>query len=414
MYIGEKMASDKERIAILINTLIIGGAERTVSNLSLYLAGKYDIDIIVNDDLRQDFPYGGNLVSLNVPPSLQCFGFIYPLYALLRRGQVLKKRGKERQYAAVLSFSEMTSLTNVLCRDGRSKRIISIRNSIRKSAERSLIYKLYAKTILGYCIRHADKTVSCSREIEKELMAGYGLAPDRSRVIYNGLDLERIRALSKEPPAEFANVLSGGEHLIVSVGRLTHQKGHRHLIRAVKKLRDDGMRIRLMILGEGDLRSDLEKLIRALGLEETVLLPGFVKNPFPYVARADAVVFPSLYEGFSNAIAEALACGAPCISSDHVSGAREILAPESDFSRKVVDRIDHARYGILVPVCDGAFREPGADLSKEELLMAEAVRELVSDPDLAAGYRTASVQRAAELGAGRICRQWADLIDEVR
>ena len=385
------MLADKERIAILINALVIGGAERTVSNISLYLAGKYDIDIIVNDDLRQDFPYGGNLVSLNVQPSLQCFGYIYPLYALLRRGQVLKKRGKERQYAAVLSFSEMTSLTNVLCRDGRSKRIISIRNSIRKSAERSLIYKLYAKTILGYCIRHADKTVSCSREIEKELMADYGLAPDRSRVIYNGLDLERIRALSKEPPAEFANVLSGGEHLIVSVGRLTYQKGHRHLIRAVKKLRDDGMRIRLMILGEGDLRSDLEKLIRALG-----------------------VVFPSLYEGFSNAIVEALACGAPCISSDHVSGAREILAPESDFSRKVADRIEHARYGILVPVCDGAFREPGADLSKEELLMAEAVRELVSDPDLAAGYRTASVQRAAELGAGRICRQWADLIDEVR
>lgn len=407
----------KKRIAFLINTLIIGGAERTVSNLSQHLYEKYDIDIIVNDDQRLDFPYRGNLISLGLRAEGERMGMIYQIRALFRRIRMLKKLKRERDYAAVLSFSEMTNLANVFCRERKpghgSKVIISVHNSIRKSSENSWKHKLFSKTVLPYCLKGADRVVSCSREIGDELMTRCGLPAEKSCVIYNGIDPKEIAIRSQESSADSEKVREPDGHLIVSIGRLTYQKGHWHLIRAVRKLKDDGMKIKLIILGEGELRESYEKMIHAMGLDQTVFLPGFLKNPCPYIVKADAVVFSSLYEGFSNAIVEALACGAPCISTDHTTGAREIFAPESDFRKKITDHIEYARFGVLVPVCDGRLRGPETALSDEENLMAEAIRKVINDPDLSARYRKSGLQRAAELDVESISRQWAGLIEEV-
>ena len=202
-----------------------------------------------------------------------------------------------------------------------------------------------------------------------------------------------------------------GEKLIVSVGRMNRQKGQWHLIRAVKMLRDQGLHIKLVILGEGELRSKLEELVEEAGLKNNVFLPGFVENPHQYMKRADAVVFPSLYEGFSNAIAEALACEAPVISTDHETGAREILAPDTDYRVKVHDHIEEGQYGILVPVCDGIFRGADEPLTKEEQLMAEAIRRMVTDPKLGEHYREAVPKRAEQLTIQAIAGEWIRVIE---
>jgi glycosyltransferase involved in cell wall biosynthesis len=97
-------------------------------------------------------------------------------------------------------------------------------------------------------------------------------------------------------------------------------------------------KMHLVILGEGEERARIERLIRELGIENDVYLPGFVENPFAWMARASVFVLASAWEGFSNVLLEALACGCTVVSTDCPSGPREILAD--------------GKFGYLVPVGD--------------------------------------------------------------
>jgi glycosyltransferase involved in cell wall biosynthesis len=124
--------------------------------------------------------------------------------------------------------------------------------------------------------------------------------------------------------------------LLVSVGRLSPEKDYPTLIRAFAKLdRED---LRLEIAGEGPMREALQSLINELGVSDRVALLGFVADPFSVFSRAVLAVSSSRYEGFGNAIVEALACGTPVVATDCPYGPREILAGGG--------------CGILVPVGD--------------------------------------------------------------
>lgn len=396
----------KKRIALVVNSLSGGGAERTAANLSRTLSDRYDIDIIVNEDAVPQYPHQGNLLTLQMPACRNRLNTGYQLKALLRRTRLLRRLKRQRHYTAVLSFSEMTNLANVLT---GGKTLISVHNSVKNSRASGWKYRIVTHFLFPYMFHKAYKTVSCSKEIADELVTDYGLSREKSAVIYNGIDLEEAKG--KLVGALFKRPCSHDEKLIVSVGRLTRQKGQWHLIRAIKKLRDDGWNIRLVILGEGELRSSLEQMTEEGALKDSVVLPGFVDNPEQFLANADAVVFPSLYEGFSNAIVEALACGAPVISTDHETGAREILAPDTDYHHKTADKIDEGQYGILVPVCDGEFRNVKIALTMEEQLMAEAIRRLLVDQKLANRYRQAALLRAEQLNVQTACRRWINLIE---
>jgi len=138
---------------------------------------------------------------------------------------------------------------------------------------------------------------------------------------------------------------------------------------------------RLLILGEGKKRTTLEALARKLGVASDVGLPGFVDNPFAYMARAAVFVLSSAWEGFGNVVAEALACGCPVVSTDCPSGPAEIL--------------DGGAYGPLVPVGDDAA------LAKAIL----SVLETPPDPErLRARAALFSVDRVADQYLEVLCR----------
>ena len=401
----------KKRIALVINTLASGGAERTVSNLSQALSDRYNVDIVVNDDARICYPYAGRIISLRMPSDRERMGVAYQAQALARRIRTLRRLKRSGQYAAVISFSEMTNAANVLSGNRSSRTIVSVHIAGR-SRESGMKHRLFYSVMLPYICRKATLTVSCSREIGDDLVEHYSLLRRKSRVIYNGLELARIGEMAAEPLSPQEESRFRGQKLIVTVGRMTQQKGQWHLLNAVKKLRDDGMHVMLLVLGEGELRPALEEQAALLGLTDCVSMPGFVENPYKYMARADAVVMPSLFEGFSNAIIEALACGVPVISTDHETGAREIIAPDTDYREKTVDRIDECAYGILVPVCRGGIHESSKTISKEETLMAEAIQRILTNDALAEKYRQASRMRAEQMNLTDVCRQWIDAIEE--
>jgi glycosyltransferase involved in cell wall biosynthesis len=166
--------------------------------------------------------------------------------------------------------------------------------------------------------------------------------------------------------------------LIVAVGRLSPEKDHATLIRAFARLEGT---FQLEIAGEGPLREPLEALTRELGVADRVSLAGFVADPFQMFRRAALVVSSSRYEGFGNAIVEALACGTPVVATDCPYGPREIL--------------DEGRYGTLVPVGDA-------------LAIANAITQaMAASPDRAALRACAAahtVARAADALLGIIAR----------
>jgi glycosyltransferase involved in cell wall biosynthesis len=119
--------------------------------------------------------------------------------------------------------------------------------------------------------------------------------------------------------------------------------------------------VRLVVLGEGDLRRTLAKQIRRLGIEEDVAFPGFVDNPFRYMAAASLFVLSSRWEGLPGVLIQALACGCPVVSSDCPSGPREILAD--------------GRYGELAPVDDAPALADAMDRTLDRPRNSEALIE---------------------------------------
>src|SRR5262249_54469789 len=130
---------------------------------------------------------------------------------------------------------------------------------------------------------------------------------------------------------------AGSPPVVLGVGRLALQKDFSTLIKAFAHVRSRAP-ARLLILGDGEKRVELEVLVKELGLTADVCLLGYVDNPFAYMRRCAAFVLSSEYEGLPNSLIEAMACGAPVISTDCPCGPAEIL--------------DGGRYGLLVPVGD--------------------------------------------------------------
>lgn len=197
--------------------------------------------------------------------------------------------------------------------------------------------------------RTADRVVCITPGLVDAVLE-MGVPAERVVVAVNGVDVERIRGT--RPAA--AEELPGGEGpLVVGIGRLEPQKGFDVLIRAHAQVVANGHPQRLLILGEGHDRGQLQRLAEDLGVADSVHMPGFAHDPLPALAAADVFCLSSRYEGFGQSLAEALVLGVPVVATDCVSGPRFLLADGA--------------HGDLVPVDD-----PGA--------LAGAVERHLADP----------------------------------
>ena len=195
--------------------------------------------------------------------------------------------------------------------------------------------------LFGYCVnwsyRRARAVVCVSQGVADGIIRVAGVGPERVRVIYNPVIPPDIRELARQPVehpwfAPPANSQTPGasqtpacpqtdSRILLAVGRLMLQKDYPTLLQALKVVRRHHD-ARLMILGEGEQRPRLESLVKELCLESYVSLPGIVKNPYAYMARADLFVMSSAWEALPTVLIEALAVGAPVVATDCVSGPR--------------------------------------------------------------------------------------------
>ncbi len=165
----------------------------------------------------------------------------------------------------------------------------------------------------------ATKVVSSSQGVNQYFD---WLSPQQKAVIYNPLAVPKKQSESFTLPAG----VNPQQKWLVAMGRLTHQKGFDLLLTAFAKIAGQYPDWQLLILGEGELRSELEELKKQLKLGDRVCLPGLISNPFPLLARAELFVLSSRYEGFGNVIIEAMACGCPVVATDCPSGQPQAIA----------------------------------------------------------------------------------------
>ncbi|QER41947.1 glycosyltransferase [Thermodesulfobacterium sp. TA1] len=410
----------------LIPHLWSGGAERVLKNLTDGLRD-YENYIVLFENVVK-YNVNGELVILN---SLASKNLVKKLINLPIRYYKIRKLKKEIKPYAVVSLLEPANFYNAITKLKNQKVILSLHSNYTTTFKedpffgdnitRKILFFVY-KLVFKIFYNKADYIVAVSKDVALDAVRSFGMNSEKVVVIYNPYPIENIEELAKEDLGWWERVFEGP--VIITAGRLTKQKGQWYLLRVFRQLKETYKDLKLVILGEGELKEYLVTLSEELGLRTfvwdrdsfsedfDVYFLGFQKNPFKFIARSKLFVFPSLWEGFPNALVEAMACGVPVVSSDCRSGPREILAPNTDVEYQT-EKPEFAEYGVLMPVFDVKFKSAKEPLEEKERMWVEILEKLIKDEELRKAYSIKGKQRAEDFSLEKIVEEWKRLIEGV-
>lgn len=393
-----------KKILFVITMLGGGGAERALCNLTFAMPSDVAFDILVSYESDYDYPHKGNVISLGMKP-IGKLTLSFQVKSFFKRIIALKRLKKKNHYDACISFMDSANIANILTGKQYCRTIVSIRNTLSQS--RSKEYKYIVNPLAKLLYPHADKVIALSKGTEWDLEKNFGVPSQKLGTIYNGYNFDFI----DEKLLEGSSVKTDENcFYFITVGRLCEQKGQWHLLRAFSSVVEKYPECRLIICGKGEYDQLLKDMANQYGIRDKVLFTGLIDNPFALAAKCDVFVFSSLYEGFGNVMVENMYCGLPVISTDYRYGAREILAPNTDFQMRQCDRIEKAEYGIIIPVCSGRKCDAGAPLEKEEKLLAEAMLLLREESELREKYSIRAKERAMDFGIEQIVGRWLEQV----
>ncbi|MGK7935218.1 MAG: glycosyltransferase family 4 protein [Xenococcaceae cyanobacterium] len=304
------------RLTLVLPSLSGGGAERAAVLLAEGFCQRgHQVSLITIAGKETDFyQLSPQIDRIALHVAKQSPTPIHGLANNLYRLWILRQTINSWQPDVVISFLDKTNVLTLLSLLATKYPVLvceqnnPTQNDLGRSWHllRRLVYPL------------ATKVVSSSQGVEQYFK---WLSPQQKIVIYNPLAVPAKQSESFTLPAG----VNPQQQWLVAMGRLTHQKGFDLLLKAFATIAPQYPDWQLLILGEGELRPDLEKLREQLKLVDRVCLPGLIANPFPLLSQGELFVLSSRYEGFGNVIIEAMACGLPVISTDCPSGPREII-----------------------------------------------------------------------------------------
>ena len=324
------MTTDRvKKLAIFVPTLNGGGAEHAMLKLAQGFAEEgCEVDLVL---AQAKGPYLSKVNGKLRLVDLKASRAIASLPELIR----YLRTEKPKALISTLDYANVLALWARRLAGSPARIAVNEQNTISRSAPNSARRR---QRMVPYLMKRfypwADFIIGNSEGVVDDLVKITGLPRRRIQMVYNPVVTpelrEKARAKLNHPWFEV-----GQPPVVLAVGRLTKQKDFPLLIRAFAQLRVN-CPARLVILGEGPDRPALEALVKQLGLEDHVSLPGFVENPYAYMSQAAVFVLSSLWEGLPTVLIEALFCGAPVVATNCLSGPREILRD--------------GKYGQLVPV----------------------------------------------------------------
>ncbi len=363
------------KITLVTPSLFCGGAERVVVSLAegFQLHG-HQVTVITGTEKDTDFyqlPPGVKRIPLGIMGISK-----NPLDAIksnLNRVFALRKAIELSEPDIVMAHLTETNILTVLATLKTKYPVL-----ITEHCDPNLIsYGRFWETLRRFVYPFATKLVSVSQGVEDYFS---WLPKSKKEVIYNPFFVSKNASSEIEIPPG----VDSERKWIMSMGRLTNQKGFDILLKAFAKVASKYPDWQLIILGDGELREELEQLKAQLNLGEQVVLPGRVKNPFLLMERAQFFVMSSRFEGFPMAHGEAMLCGLPVIATDCPSGPRELVR----------DGID----GILIP-------------NQDEVALTIAIERLISNPEEREHFAKSAPEVGTRFSLEKIIKDWTNLSD---
>lgn len=359
------------KISFVVPRMGGGGAERVISLLANEFVKENEVSLITLVE-------GESFYSLDEKIRLESIGvsvnrrnkistFFSKLVFFPKAFFVLRKKLKSVKSDVVVSMLKETDILVYLCRKSglKFKHVCSERNdpTTRKKITQLILNKVYKSSNLFVC--QGQKVYEYYLRVPES----------KKKIIANPINGENI-----------PDRLIGGMRRVVSVGRLDKQKNFPLIIKSFARLPNKFEDYILDIYGEGPERSYLQRLIDDENMSSKITLCGAKQNLLSLISDADLFVLPSNYEGFPNALLEAMAIGLPVVSTDFSTGiAREIISPEN---------------GRVVPV---------GDVEK----MTEALCELLSDCELRKEMGKNNREKCKEFYIPEIIQKWKDAINQL-
>lgn len=350
------------RVVFIINSLEGGGAERVMANALRIMEDEfrqlnYSVYLILLDQLEesQEVPAYVQKVTLDSQGSLikgyqqlqQILTQIHPLFC-------------------VSFLTRANFLTALLAKKVGYKSIISERVNT-SSHFSSGLKDVISKTLIRWLYPKADRIIAVSDGVKADLISNFGIPESKVGVMYNPFNVAKLQNMATVQVPDIPN----GNPYIIGTGRLVKNKNFELMLRAFAK---STIPHHLVILGKGELETQLKALATELGISEKVHFLGFKQNPYPYLLHADFFVSTSNAEGFPNAIVEAMCLGKPVVVTNCESGPAEILTGNNAYS---VDSYEKCEFGMLCAVnhLDGVARAL-AEMAKPENINVFGLKSL--------------------------------------
>ena len=363
------------KIAFFLPDLRVGGAERATLTVAGALQERgFDVELVLGNELGElsnAVPAGVQLVDLNCV-NARTSKIIFGIQILFKLSYYIKSVKPAIFFSTIVGANIVSIFAKIIFRFKDTKFVV------RDSCSQAQVASIFKKLVLRKLYPLADAHIAISKTIKRDLTNYFNVDEATIYKISNPVDVKRVLTLSKMDIG-FRCPLDTNVPLVVSVGRLCAEKAFDYLIKEFHKVVNQ-VDARLVIVGEGEGRGQLEKLIVGLGIQSKVHLIGAAENPYPYFSAADLFVLSSRSEGFPNVLLEALCLEVPIVSTNCVSGPAEIL--------------DNGKFGKLV-TCD----EPGS-------LANAMLEELTQKLDKTSGY----IERALLYSVDAIAEKYLLLI----
>ncbi|MGE4552371.1 MAG: glycosyltransferase family 4 protein, partial [Desulfovibrionaceae bacterium] len=360
---GKNPGGDIVNIALVISSLSPGGAENVLALIADRLARRgHGVHIVTLDDAPPGAPLHPSVTCHQLGLTRPAANIMQGIMANLRRVRALRRTILSLAPDAVLSFMDTTNVLTLLAVGRRlpvavAERIHPVRRHIGPVWSR---------------LKHWSYRRAAVVAVQTQDMADHFAGRFPCTIIPNPV-----------PPCPATAENRPDRPRVIAMGRLVPQKGFDLLLRAFSGLAKKFPVWDLFIYGEGPQRPELETLAATLGLDGRAFLPGWTQTPRAELAQAEVFALASRYEGFPNALCEAMACGLPVVATDCPSGPRTIIRQDVD--------------GLLVPPEDTAA-------------LADALARLMAEPGLRArlGHRAKDISRRFQVDM--VIDMWENLL----